>query len=118
MSTLDFSALGPNSGFVKDQYELYAADPSLVSESWRRFFSSLNGSAQPSVRVELPLNGAAPSPGSDITIQLKVFSLTEAFRTWGHLAAKINPLSSVENLPKSSELSPSYHGITESDFSK
>lgn len=118
MSTPDFSALGPNSGFIKDQYELFLDDPTLVSEPWRMFFSSINGSYRQPSNQSVSLNGAFGEVTSDLSAELKALSITQAYRNWGHLEANINPLSTGYTLPMTPELSTNYHNISEDDQSK
>lgn len=118
MSAFDFNAsdLGPNSGYIKDLYELYQQDPSLVGDSWQRFFAGLeNGSTAMSVPATGEHNGATqhsrqqaslaedPLSGSDVEIRAAL--LLDAFRRQGHYRAKINPLSrGVLALPRADEI--------------
>jgi 2-oxoglutarate dehydrogenase E1 component len=88
----------PNLSFVEDLYYAWLADPTAVSEAWRRYFDGLP-----------PTPGAAPSPGSfprrrpdgrataapveaDAAFQAKVDRLVAAYREYGHLRADLDPL--------------------------
>src|SRR5690606_28591361 len=50
----------------------------------------------------------------DVVFHLRVARLIDAYRSWGHLAARLDPLGSLR--PRPPELRPSYHGLTEGDL--
>ncbi|MCO6431988.1 MAG: 2-oxoglutarate dehydrogenase E1 component [Deltaproteobacteria bacterium] len=138
--TIDFSAyFGANSGYVEELYKQYLNDPSLVGESWAGFFSSLskmaeaiNGGRQhaisPAGEIFEEPNGRAAiaeigETSVDVAIstrlQERVFRLVNAYRSFGHLKAKINPLSKgVLPFPQTAELDPHYYGFTESELNQ
>ncbi|MBS0647889.1 MAG: 2-oxoglutarate dehydrogenase E1 component [Verrucomicrobia bacterium] len=68
-----------NLAYVQQQYELYRANPYSVDASWKHFFEGW----------DLALSLAPEHESSD----LKIFHLIEAYRTYGHLKAQINPLN-------------------------
>lgn len=56
---------GPNSGYVRELYELYLADPGLVSESWARVFALVaNGAALPAAGATTADQGRASYGGN------------------------------------------------------
>jgi len=100
-----FSQFGPNSGYVQQLYELYKTDPALVGESWANFFNGLD-SGQPSASISRAdysngANGQAAHLSGDTSLQERANRLTEAFRSFGHFSAKINPLSKDSIAPPS-----------------
>ncbi len=96
-----FEQFGPNAGFVRELYALFLQDPSAVGEGWAEFFSNLgNGSEAALARaVTTGISAASQSTNghasSDVGSSLveNVCRLADEFRTRGHLAAKINPLT-------------------------
>ncbi|MED4866190.1 2-oxoglutarate dehydrogenase E1 component [Heyndrickxia faecalis] len=87
---------GPNLGYVMDLYEQYLEDPESIDEEARKVFDQWGA---PAVS-----EGGSPTQGqADISFQLPanptIFSkmvaavkLADNIRTFGHLAADINPL--------------------------
>ncbi|HVO20097.1 MAG TPA: 2-oxoglutarate dehydrogenase E1 component [Anaeromyxobacter sp.] len=90
-----------NLTFVEDLYHSWAADPSSVAEAWRRYFQGLPGSP-----------GATPAPGAFAPrrldgrvapqatraagdLEARVDRLVEAYREFGHLRARLDPLGLV-----------------------
>ena len=57
-TTDHFSQFGPNSGYVRDLFNLYQTDPSLVGDSWARYFSTIETSSPVA-------NGCNGSPASE-----------------------------------------------------
>lgn len=102
--------LGPNSWFIEEQYQKYKSDPTLVEPAWRQYFASTytNGSGSTDPRLTLEL----------IELSTKVERLLNAYRTSGHTEASLNPLTTTEIGPKSRELSPEYHNLSEADLNK
>jgi 2-oxoglutarate dehydrogenase E1 component len=135
---------GGNAAFVEDLYEQYLADPASVSAEWRSYFDGLKGREAGDVphsaviaRIESAqrMNGHAYSalatPVSDAQAQKQagVLKLVTAYRSRGHLAAKLDPLDLEHTFPASDleaigllprpaapDLDPSFHGLSESDL--
>jgi 2-oxoglutarate dehydrogenase E1 component len=135
---------GGNAAFVEDLYEHYLADPASVSAEWRSYFDALKGREAGDVphsaviaRIESAqrMNGhafaaiAAPVGDAEAQKQAGVLKLVTAYRSRGHLAAKLDPLdlehtfapSDLEAIgllprPAAPDLDPSFHGLSESDL--
>jgi 2-oxoglutarate dehydrogenase E1 component len=137
---------GGNAAFVDDLYESWLADPASVAPNWQEFFSSLKGREAGDVphaaaiaRIEAAqkLNGrgyaaaagAAPSQEVPSQKQAGVLKLVTAYRSRGHLAAKLDPLDmehafpaadleAIGLLPRPSapDLDPAFHGLTPADL--
>ncbi|WP_153732492.1 2-oxoglutarate dehydrogenase E1 component [Sporosarcina obsidiansis] len=102
---------GPNLGYVMEMYDLFKTDPDAVDPELAELFR--NFGAPP---IEETEEGVVVAQGSqtDLRKVLAVYSLLEAIRSYGHLAADIYPLN---DRPKdTSRLELSYHGLTESDL--
>jgi 2-oxoglutarate dehydrogenase E1 component len=93
-SPLNFS----NQLFVLEQHKNYLENPNLVSEEWQAFFKGMEFSS-----TDL---------GSDKN--LKILFLINAYKKYGHLKAKTNPLE--ENLSSPKELDISCFGLTNEDL--
>lgn len=118
---------GESAGYLDDLYETYLHDPAQVSEHWRNYFSSLqNGQQDIShevIREQLiskahtatcPLSPSLPQSLSPQK-QSAVDALIIAYRRYGHLNAKVDPLNYVMIIPDV-RLTLAYHGLHESDL--
>ncbi len=100
---------GSNSAYVEDLYRLYCADPGLVSEDWKRYFQSLCSPVSVAAQQILPNNSNGQhfttnsERATSATALLKAAELVAAFRSYGHLRAKSNPLNSGVRSPALSE---------------
>ena len=134
---------GGNAAFVEELYEAYLRDPANVSAEWQAYFASFRGRENGDVphsdaiaRIERAqkLNGhalAIAAPGSDVQAQKQagVLKLVTAYRSRGHLAAKLDPLDlehrfKPEELqalgllprPHAPDLEPAFHGLGAGDM--
>jgi 2-oxoglutarate dehydrogenase E1 component len=136
---------GGNAAFVEALYENYLADPASVAPGWRGYFDALKGREAGDVphsaaidRIELaqklsgrvqvqPLastGGEAPSQK-----QAGVLKLVTAYRSRGHLVAKLDPLDMDHAFPEADlkvigllprpsapDLDPAFHGLDKADL--
>jgi len=112
---------GPNLGYVQEQYDIYLQDAEAVSPQYRELFAQYG--APP--RVEAGTMNAAPartSGGATVTTDNNLLKKAIAagqlawnIRSFGHLAADIDPLGLS---PKASTemIEPGTYGLTESDL--
>ncbi len=134
---------GGNAAFIEELYEKYLLDPNSVATDWRSYFDTLKGREAGDVphsividRIEQAqrLNGHAYAPvagGVDPKSekQAGVLKLVTAYRSRGHLAAKLDPLdlehtfppSDLEALgllprPSAPDLDPAFHGLSNADL--
>ncbi len=79
---VDDFGIGHNAQYIESQFEQYQQDPGSLPETWRAFFQGfqLSHSAQRGMAAE---RAAAQS---------RVASLIYAYRSRGHLLARIDPL--------------------------
>jgi 2-oxoglutarate dehydrogenase E1 component len=92
-----------NLAYVEEQFQRYRTDPSSLEPSWRHFFEGWE------MAGDLVPTGEASS-------DLKIYHLIEAYRTYGHLKAQINPLAAPPT--DVSELSLANLGFQVSDLDK
>jgi 2-oxoglutarate dehydrogenase E1 component len=136
---------GGNASFIEALYEDYLGDPSAVAPAWRSYFDSLKGRAAGDVphsaaisRIEAAqkLNGrglvhAAAATGAEAPSQKQagVLKLVTAYRSRGHLAAKLDPLNMEHTFteadlkaigllprPGAPDLDPAFHGLSQADL--
>ena len=134
---------GANATYLAELYALYNLDPSSVSEDWRSFFANLGDDAKNVIaNAEGPSWGAwnrAPSwkvgaaalpvafapPGALTQAEaldaardtLGARMLIRAYRTRGHLIAKLDPLR-LTSRGAHPELDPQTYGFTPADYSR
>jgi 2-oxoglutarate dehydrogenase E1 component len=93
---------GENGAYVESLYEDYVLGRERVPVSWRRIFDALHGMATPPEReptharktngldVAAPLAAAAPTVPAVPAVG--IIGLIDAYRSHGHLVAKLDPL--------------------------
>ncbi len=133
---------GGNAAFIEDLYERWLRDPNAVSAEWRTYFQAIKGTAANDVghagaiaRIEAAQrNGASHRVvESDGAVQSQkqagVLKLVTAYRSRGHLAAKLDPLdlagtfgdAELETLgllprPSAPDLELDFHGLSDADL--
>ncbi len=135
---------GGNAAFVEELYENYLADPATVAPQWRAWFDALKGREAGDVphsaviaRIEQAqkLGGRGQLPASAASAEAPsqkqggVLKLVTAYRSRGHLVAKLDPLDmdhvfpeadlkAVGLLPRPSapDLDPAFHGLANADL--
>jgi 2-oxoglutarate dehydrogenase E1 component len=125
---------GANATYLAELYARYEEDPASLDPEWRAFFSSLDdhrddiiaGARGPSWA---PSNGTALAPAAQrgalsqrealVAVQdtLGARQLIRAYRTRGHLAAKLDPLELVTRR-EHPELKPKTYGFTKADYDR
>lgn len=117
---------GSNMAYVDGLYEDYLADRNAVSEEWRAIFDALppvHGAltdvSHKKIRDHFLATAHQPRmqacPVNDK--QAMVSELINAYRSNGHLAAKLDPLEMVQR-PDVPSLSLSYHQLTQADLNQ
>ena len=134
---------GANATYLAELYARYEADPASVSEDWRHFFVNLGDDAKnviadaegpswgawnraPSWKSGPPATATAVAPTGALTQAealdaardtLGARMLIRAYRTRGHLIAKLDPLRLIER-GAHPELNPETYGFTPADYSR
>ena len=134
---------GANATYLAELYARYEADPASVSEDWRHFFVNLGDDAKnviadaegpswgawnraPSWKGGPPAAATAVAPTGALTQAealdaardtLGARMLIRAYRTRGHLIAKLDPLRLIER-GAHPELNPETYGFTPADYSR
>lgn len=92
-------------GALEALYRRFLADPHDVPRDWARYFAQL-GEADPRAPF-------APA-GDESADALRAAALRNAWRRYGHLAARLDPLELAEP-PGHPELDPAFHGLSADD---
>jgi 2-oxoglutarate dehydrogenase E1 component len=127
---------GANAAYVEEMHARFLADPSAVDPSWRAFFQSLRDTPEEVRRgLDGPSWGRTPPPSSDGAAaieadrdraptassaaqdSLRALMMIRAYRTRGHLAARLDPLG-IENRSDASELDPATYGFGPGDLDR
>ena len=108
---LDELFCGENGAYVEALYEDYVLGRERVSESWQRVFDALHGRATPAAAPRT--NGAAlaatPTPLVPAVPAVGIIALVDAYRSHGHLLAKLDPLG--QQLDAHPLLEPREYGL-------
>jgi 2-oxoglutarate dehydrogenase E1 component len=135
---------GGNAAFIEDLYDNYLRDPSSVAPEWKKYFDTFKGREagdQPHGDAVVRIEQAQKINGRAVLIatgnltdavsqkQTGVSRLVTAYRSRGHLAAKLDPLnmegtypvSDLEEIgllprPGAPDLDPAWHGLTAADM--
>ncbi|MCI0382611.1 MAG: 2-oxoglutarate dehydrogenase E1 component [Chlamydiae bacterium] len=94
-----------NLELIEKLYIEWQSDPMQVDSSWRGFFEGLE------LGQAFPVKGKFESP------ELRIYALISAYRSYGHLFAKFNPLA-VSELPFPKELELANFGLKEKDLTQ
>jgi len=102
---------GENGAFVEALYEDYVLGRERVPESWQRVFDALHGVATPAEppRAKSAAASAAAAPLVPAVPAVGIIALIDAYRSHGHLLAKLNPLG--QELATHALLEPSEYGL-------
>ncbi|MCN3567549.1 2-oxoglutarate dehydrogenase E1 component [Escherichia coli] len=99
---------GDNATWLEEYYQTWLRAPEQLPEDWRRFFLS------PELTVQ-SVSGDNHVSGATLKKQAAVIQLINAWRTQGHLRAKLDPLglNPPADVPS---LQPGFWGLSEEDL--
>lgn len=97
-----------NAAYLDQMYQRYLEDPESLEEPWRVFFTGF----ELGFDKVAPGGEAATPPG----VSAGVYGLVNAYRTFGYLAAELNPIE--ENRTSHPFLDLARFGITSNDLSR
>ncbi|MGZ4161586.1 MAG: 2-oxoglutarate dehydrogenase E1 subunit family protein, partial [Neobacillus sp.] len=106
--------IGPNLGYMVNQFERYKQDPSSVEQEMRVYFDQLNETDLPTLENIVPI--APESDSIQMEKILQIGKLAENIRTYGHLAAKIYPLENRNR--ESNHIDFRNYNLSEEDLKK
>ena len=120
------SQLGANAGYLEDLYEQYLVDPGSVGVQWQAYFDGLKGreagdvphSAIMQQVVEAGRRATrgicAPAASGDDR-ERGIGKLITAYRSRGHLAARLDPLG-IAVKPEAPDLGLAFHRLSDADL--
>lgn len=99
---------GDNATWLEEYYQTWLRTPEQLPEDWRRFFLS------PELTVQ-SVSGDNNVSGATLKKQAAIIQLINAWRTQGHLRAKLDPLglNPPADVPS---LQPGFWGLSEEDL--
>lgn len=95
---------GPNAGYVLELYDRYLRDPDSVDPATRDLFK----------KWKPDTDGLLTAPTINFSKIVGAVNLAQAIRTYGHLAARLDPLGS--DPPGDPSLDAATHNLTEDDL--
>ncbi|MCB1118763.1 MAG: 2-oxoglutarate dehydrogenase E1 component [Chlamydiia bacterium] len=108
---MGFNGFVGNSALFDEMYRRFQEDPAGVDPSWRALFEQME-------QEEGQPNLAAPGLRREVDEAIgdfRLFALIEAYRTYGHLRAKSNPIE-VEQVEEPKELKVETYGFGQSEL--
>ena len=110
-----------NLGFVEDLYFGWLQDPASVDERWRAYFETLppvpDAAPAPSTwPARAPREAGASRADDHEAFRLRVDRLVNAWRTFGHLQADLDPLGMVRR--RAERLDLEEFGLAEADLDR
>jgi len=123
------SQLGANAAYIDELYEQYLVNPDSVSPQWQAYFGGFKGreagdvphsavidaiaaAGKAAARGEASIGAAA---GAGDERERAIGRLITAYRSRGHLAAKLDPLGMLE-LHEAPDLALGFHRLSDSDL--
>jgi len=115
---------GPNLGYVQEQYDIYLQDAESVSPQYRELFEQYgappraeSGISNAGVSRAQGTGGAAAFDANLLKKAIAAGQLAWNIRSFGHLAADIDPLG-LSPKAGTEMLEPSTYGLSEADLKK
>ncbi len=127
---LQSSQLGANAAYIEDLYEQYLVDPDSVGPKWKAWFDGFKGREAGDVPHSVVIDAIAQAAraarkapvaaaGDDVDSRKQgaVLKLITAYRSRGHLRARIDPLGLLEQ-PPAPDLELGFHGLSDADLDR
>lgn len=111
-----------NLPLLEQLYASYCAQPSSVDSSWRPLFKQIQADLEPSLKEEGRIETAEMEPLTVKTVfvsgasDIRIYHLIEAYRTYGHLMADIDPIRT-HDIKEPRELSLTTLGFSSEELS-
>jgi 2-oxoglutarate dehydrogenase E1 component len=114
----DFSFVtNSHPAYIESLYQDYRKDPGAVDPEWGKFFegfdfavNNTNGKAG----APAAAGAGLPVSSDQLTKELNVYRLIQAYRKKGHLISKTNPIR--ERKDRQANLDISFYGLAEADL--
>ncbi len=116
---------GANATYIEDLYEAFLQNPSAVSDEWQQLFREVNAGAPETLHSQVQsyfrrIAGSGHQRQSMVEVQtdirqIRVLQLINAYRSYGHRVAQLDPLGLWQREPVL-ELTPAYYELSEGDL--
>lgn len=108
----DFSFVtNSHPAYIESLYQDYRKDPGAVDPEWGKFFEGFDFAVN---TVNGKAGTGSPVSSDQLTKELNVYRLIQAYRTKGHLISKTNPIR--ERKDRQANLDISFYGLAEADL--
>jgi 2-oxoglutarate dehydrogenase E1 component len=108
----DFSFVtNSHPAYIESLYQDYQKDPGAVDPEWGKFFEGFDFAVN---NVNGKAGAGAPVSSDQLTKELNVYRLIQAYRKKGHLISKTNPIR--ERKDRQANLDITFFGLTEADL--
>jgi 2-oxoglutarate dehydrogenase E1 component len=118
---------GGNAAYIEDLYEQYLVDADGVPAAWKTYFDGLKGreagdvphsAVMASVQAAARAGARGGSGDDEATAgRAAVAKLVTAYRSRGHLGAKLDPLGMMGR-PDAPDLDLAFHGLSDADLDR
>ena len=85
-----------NAGYVEAMYQRYLADPASVPGDWSLFFAGFEFASGSVASISIAQTAAAVPHAATVSPAAGVYGLVTAYREFGHLVARLDPLCEPE----------------------
>lgn len=110
----DFSFVtNSHPAYIESLYQDYRKDPGTVDPEWGKFFEGFDFAVN-NVNGKAGTAAGLPVSSEQLTKELNVYRLIQAYRKKGHLISKTNPIR--ERKDRQANLDISFYGLAEADL--
>lgn len=100
--------------YVENLYNDYLKDPASVDQEFKKFFEGFDFAVNHQIASKSPSSSSQSVSNTQLSKELAVFQLIEAYRKKGHLVATTNPIRPRKN--RNANLELSYFGLSDADL--
>jgi len=100
--------------YVENLYNDYLKDPTTVDQEFKKFFEGFDFAVNNQIASKSPSSTGQSVSNIQLSKELVVFQLIEAYRKKGHLVATTNPIRPRKN--RNANLELSYFGLGDADL--
>lgn len=102
--------------YIEQLYRDFVQNPESVDVDYRKFFEGFDFAVNNNLASSSPITSGPSFSGGQLSKELAVFQLIEAYRKKGHLIAKTNPIR--ERINRNANLELNFFGLNETDLAQ
>jgi 2-oxoglutarate dehydrogenase E1 component len=103
-----------NAEYIEEIYTRYVENPDSVDPSWRYFFDGIYLGEVSALFESAEAQSVSGATSAELETEFKVYRLIDAYKNFGHLLAKVNPIYA--NPTTTPELELSRFGLTDANL--